>query len=101
MKGLIILSTPLVFPETITTCREITEKQAQELVNSSNVINYSGHQTTKILGIEPSKDRKVCNGYQKALSLKPEGRMEFGREYSLEEIKEIGVRFFYLEAEDI
>lgn len=57
------------------------------------VDNFCGHQTVKLLGLEPDAGRRQCDGYDEALCLSAKSRLEFGREYSLEEIQEVGVNF--------
>ena len=54
--------------------------------------NYVQHETVKLLGIEPAEKHSILQGgYDEALVIKPNGRLEFGKEYTLEEIEEIGV----------
>lgn len=90
----VILSTSLLLEVGVWEMREVT--LAEALVFAQGAENFCGHSTVKILGIEPSKDRKVCEGYDQALVLKPIGRLEFGREYSLEEIRNIGVTYLLI-----
>jgi len=54
---------------------------------------YTQHETVKLLGLEPAKERKVFTptGNELQIWLKPKGRLEFGREYTLEELQQIGV----------
>jgi hypothetical protein len=76
--------------------RTISLEEAVEWVTSRSPKNFCGHQTVKILGIEPSTSREACQGFSEALCLKPKGRLEFGKEYSLAEIEAVGVEFVLL-----
>jgi len=58
--------------------------------------NFVGHSTVKVLGIEPSSERRVCDAYDEALVLKVNGRLEFGREYSVSDIEEIGYTIYLI-----
>lgn len=89
----VILSTALLLGDGTYQMRTISQAEAQEWVNTHSPRNFVGHQTVKLLGLEPATDRAVCQGYDEALCLKPRGRMEFGREYTVSEISEIGVDF--------
>ncbi len=62
--------------------------------------NYVGHSTVKILGIEPMSTREQCNAYDEALVIKVRGRLEFGREYSVEEIEAIGYDIYHIQKVD-
>jgi len=64
---------------------------------AQSAINYSGHETVKILGIEPNSNRNECLGFDKALVIKPHGRLQFGKEYSIEEIMNIGYTIYMVE----
>jgi len=59
--------------------------------------NFVGHSTVRILGIQPRADRAFCKGYDQALVIKVKGRLDFGREYSVEEIEQIGYTIFLIE----
>lgn len=89
----VILSTKLIIGDGTFEAKTITEAEAQAWVQSGEVENFCGHETTKVLGLEPDKSRRQCEGYDEALALSAKQRLEFGREYSMEEIKEIGVIF--------
>ena len=92
MSTITILSTPLLIEEGTFKAEVISLEEAKKLVSQTDVVNnFCGHMTVKAVGLEPTKTRDQCPGYEKALSLKPLGRLEFGREYSLEEVLEIGV----------
>lgn len=93
-----ILSSPLLLEEGVFECSKISKEEAQLWVdrlleNNENLEIFCGHETVKILGLDPDKDRKECQGYTQALCLKPLSRLEFGREYSAEEVEQIGVEF--------
>lgn len=88
----VILSTALILEEGNYDVRNITLAYAQQWVEANNPTNFSGHATVLAVGVQPSKDRAVCDGYDNALVLKPLGRLEFGREYTLQEILDIGVQ---------
>lgn len=96
---LAILSSPLLMEEGDFSCYKISLAQAEDIVNiyKQDLENFSGHETVKILGLEPDKSRKECQGYEKALVIKPLKRLEFGKEYSVEEILEIGVEILLIE----
>lgn len=87
----VILSSPLLLGNGVFKMEEISLDEAIEF--SEQAYNFCGHETVKILGLKPSKTREVCTGYSQALCLKPKGRLEFGKEYTLEEIGLIGVTF--------
>lgn len=89
----VILSTTLLLSEGVFELKRISVAEALEWVGQNNPQNFCGHQTVKLLGLEPSTSRGVCEDYTEALCLKPAARVEFGREYSLEEIQNIGVEF--------
>jgi len=74
--------------------RAISQKEAQEWLSQGPVENFCGHQTVRLFGLEPDRDRfHQAKGYDEALALKAKARLEFGREYTLEEIQAIGVEF--------
>ena len=88
----VILSTALILQEGRFIAENITIEEASQWVKENNPKNYCGHATTLAVGIEPSKTRDICIEYDQALVLKPIGRLEFGREYTLQEVVEIGVQ---------
>lgn len=94
MANTVILSTPLLVETGDFRMEEISLDQARQLAEGAT--NFVGHSTVKLLGIEPAKDRGVCETYDKAIVIKPAGRLEFGREYSVEEIEEIGYTIFLI-----
>jgi hypothetical protein len=89
----VILSTALILENGDFNCRSITLDQAIEFVKLNNPVNFCSHQTVKVLNIEPAVSRETCKSYDIALCLKPKGRIEFGKEYTVDEIMEIGVYF--------
>lgn len=55
--------------------------------------NFCQHETTKLVGVEPAKEREAIDHYDVALVISPYERLEFGREYSVQELLEIGVDY--------
>lgn len=88
----VILSTPLLLETGSFDMMRMTIDQAREWVRLNNPRVYTNHQTIKVLGLEPSTSREPCLGYDRALCLKPMDRLEFGKEYTVEEILQIGVQ---------
>lgn len=93
----VILSTSLILEDGIFRSRSLTLEEAQAWVAENNPQNFCGHSTVKVLGLEPAASREQCRGYTAALCLSAKGRLEFGREYSVEEILAIGVDFRLVE----
>lgn len=89
-----ILSAPLLLEEGNFTAKVITLGQAREWAKDAD--NFCGHQTVRAIGVDPSQTRGVCHGFDEGLALKPNGRLEFGKEYTVEEILEIGVTPFLI-----
>lgn len=89
----VILSTKLIVGEGLFLSRSVSLVEAYKWVVDNNPTNYCGHQTVKLLGLQPAKTREQCMGYSEALCLSAKGRLDFGREYSVEEIETIGVDF--------
>lgn len=87
----VILSTKLLIGEGSFTAKRITKDEAVAWLDST-VVNYCGHESVKIIGLEPSKSREMCSGYDEALAINAKARLE-RREYTQEEIEEIGVEF--------
>lgn len=76
---------------------QVDLSEMKEYVQSGNFVNFVGHETVKLLGVEPAKDRRELNGYyDEAVIVKPNGRLEFGREYSISELQEIGVTCWFV-----
>ena len=92
----VILSTPMLLETGNFTMNEISLEEAKEWVDNNEVKNYCGHETVRILDLEPAKNREECFGYSECLCLKPNARLEFGKEYTKEEIKNIGVKAFLI-----
>ena len=92
---LTILSSPLILEAGTFKVEHISLEEAKRLVDTASAVhNHCGHQTVKLLGLPPVKGRPAADGYEVALAIKPGKRLEFGREYSLEEIEEIGYTIF-------
>jgi len=69
--------------------------KAKRIISSSEeVIVASQHETVKLLGLFPAKERITVkeDDLKGALQIwiKPKERLQFGKEYSLEELEEIG-----------
>jgi hypothetical protein len=88
----VILSAPMLLEEGTFCSKFLSLEEAQCWVQNNDPINFSGHITVKAVGLEPAISRDQCTGFDQALILKPLGRLEFGKEYSLEEVLEIGVQ---------
>ena len=93
-KNKVILSTPLLLETGVFEMQEVSLEFAKDFAKVAK--NFVGHSTIRILGIEPSTSREVCNCYEQALVLKVNGRLDFGKEYSVEEIEEIGYKIFLI-----
>lgn len=89
----VILSTAILIEDGEFTRQTLTEGEASEWVRLKAPTNFCGHETVRLLGLEPDRSREQCNGYEQALCLSANERLEFGREYSLGEIEQIGVTF--------
>lgn len=89
----VILSSPVLIEDGTFTRKTITQKQAQAWVDQNGPVNFCGHQTVKILGVEPTATRENTPGYDEGLIISPLKRLEFGREYTIEEIEKVGVVF--------
>ncbi|WP_028492747.1 hypothetical protein [Thioalkalivibrio sp. ALE19] len=87
----VILSTPMLLEEGEFAMREISLGQARAWVQENAPTNFCGHETVKVVGVEPAAGRGSCEGFDEALCLKPAGRLEFGKEYTVQEILDIGV----------
>lgn len=91
----VILSTPLLLEEGLFSCRKVSLQEAQEF--AADAVNYVGHSTVKVLGIEPATTREACSAYDAALCIKVHGRVTPGVEYSVQEILALGVTFYIIE----
>lgn len=89
----VILSTSLIVGEGTFQAQEISEVAARAWLDKGPVANYCRHETVKLLGFDPKQALPQCERYEEALCLGAKSRLEFGRHYSVEEIREIGVRF--------
>ena len=89
----VILSSPLLIGEGCFRSEKISQDEARRWVQLNEPENFCGHETVRILGKTPARTRKSCAGYDQALCLSASERLEFGREYTLEEIEKIGVTF--------
>ncbi len=88
-KDIVILSAPIIIGTGTFEVVPVSIEKARELAEGAEV--FSQHQTVKVLGVEPATARKNCTGYDVAIIATPKQRLEFGREYTLEEIQAIGV----------
>ena len=88
----VILSVPLLLEEGVYRMEEIDLQTAKDFAKDAT--NYVAHSTAKLLGIHPAASREVCIRYDIAVVIKVSGRLEFGKEYSLEMIESIGYRIF-------
>ncbi len=89
----VVLSTSLLLEEGNFRCKNLSLEEATKWVEENNPQNFCGHQTCKVVGLEPATSREQCLGYTEALCLSANGRLEFGKEYSVEEVLEAGVSF--------
>lgn len=89
----VILSSPLLIEDGDFNRKTITRTEAQTWVDENGPINFSQHETVKILGVEPASTREETISYDEALVISPQKRLEFGREYTVKEIEAIGVNF--------
>ena len=88
----VILSTALLLEEGVFKLSNISLEEARSWVINNNPTNFVGHSTVRVLDIEPATSREVCTSFTEALVLKPLGRLEFGKEYSVEEILNVGIQ---------
>lgn len=89
---LTILSSTVIVEDGIFRRQRISLEEAKNLVHGASLIaNFCGHQTVKILGLEPAQSREACASFSQALVLQPKQRLEFGRDYPVQEILDIGV----------
>lgn len=89
----VVLSSSLIIEDGAFESLKITQEEAQAWVNHFQPKVYCQHETIKILGLRKPLHREECKHYDYALILKAKAWLEFGKEYSLAEIKEIGVEF--------
>lgn len=86
----VILSTALLLEDGGYKRQTISMSEAVAWVAEHQPENFCGHATVKLLGLEPAP-RKSCKGYSQALCVRPKTRLEFGRDYSLSELQDLGV----------
>lgn len=89
----VVLSTKLIINQGNFQAQQLTQDEALTWLCKGPVDNYHGHDTVKLIGLEPDEDRRECTGYDEALCINTKERLTFGREYSLEEIEAIGVEY--------
>jgi len=92
----VILSSPVILEPGLFQCVNLDLAKAFWWLGQGPVDNYCGHETVRILGLEPDDRRRNCESYNEALAIKPKRRLDFGREYTKEEIEEIGVDFILI-----
>jgi hypothetical protein len=91
----VILSTSMLFEEGFFKMERVELSDAKEFAKTAK--EFAGHSTVRVLDIEPCLGREVCDGFDNALVIKVRGRVEFGREYSREEIEEIGFDIYLIQ----
>lgn len=89
----VILSSPILVEDGTFVRKTISRKKAQKWVDENEPVNFCGHQTVKMLGVAPAATRANALYYDEALIIVPSERIEFGREYTKEELEAIGVEF--------
>lgn len=72
---------------------EISDAEALSWLEKGRVANYCRQETVRLLGLDPKQALPHCEGYDEALCLVAKSRLGFGQEYSVEEIRAVGVRF--------
>jgi len=87
----VVLSSPILLEDGTFKRETITLEEAQEWVDVHEPTIFSGHETVRVIGLEPAKERRTCERFDEALVLQPKERLEYGREYMVDEIEEIGV----------
>ncbi|MFW0837690.1 MAG: hypothetical protein ACKKL5_01690 [Candidatus Komeilibacteria bacterium] len=90
----VILSTTMLLECGNWQMRRIDLDQAKAFAQVAE--NFVGHDTVRLLGIEPVTERHVCKGYDEALVIKVRGRLSGYCEHSLEEIKAQGYDIFLI-----
>lgn len=98
----VILSSPLILEDGVYKMRTLDLEEALDLIaevkdTDHKFISYTQHQTIKLFLMNPSDARYGCSSYDRAICIKPKSRLEFGKEYSFEEILEIGVKIQLIE----
>ena len=95
-KNYVVLSSPMLLEVGNFNMVELSIEQATQWVEEFSPKNYVGHSTSLIVGLAPATTREVCSVYDQALALKPQGRLEFGREYTKQELLEVGISCFLI-----
>ena len=88
----VILSTSMLLECGTFEMKEVSLEEAKNFAKTAE--NFVGHSTVRILGIEPTTERKTCTSYDEALVIKVNKRLEFGKEYSIQEIENIGYKIY-------
>ena len=99
-SGRVILSAPLVLEEGTFAVRRVSLAQAKRWIRENRPTNYCGHQSVRLLGVNPSRARESCPGYTEAVALKVRRRLAFGREYSEDEITAADIDIFLITRTD-
>jgi len=87
-----ILSTPMLLTTGTFKSEIISLTEAIIWTKMYNPTCYTSHETVRLLDIDPTTiERAECHDYYQSLVLKPNKRLAYGKEYTLEEIEEIGV----------
>ncbi len=89
----VILSTALIIDEGKFESKNLSKRQSLKWLGEGPATNYCGHESVKILGLQPDQSRKQCTYYDEALAIRAKKRLEYGREYTQKEIEDIGVLF--------
>jgi hypothetical protein len=89
----VILSSPIIIGEGTFSSEILSRRKALLWINRGPVKNYCGHESIRIFGLKPTESRQQCTYYDEALAISPQKRLEFGREYTQEEIEKIGAQF--------
>jgi hypothetical protein len=95
-KVRVVLSAPLLIGEGTFKSEIIRPRQVSDWLSRGWLYNYCGHETVRLINLDPAEKRDDCTYYDEALILKPKKRLEFGREYTREEIADIGVDFILI-----
>lgn len=87
----VVLSTALLLEDGTFKRTTISQEEAVAWVAAHAPDNFHGHSTVKLLGLSPDTQRRSCKGYDEALCIRAVTRLEHGKDYSLEELQELGV----------
>jgi hypothetical protein len=91
-----LLSSTIVLEPGKFEVERITLYEARRWAKKQNPICFSTHDTVRVLGVEPAERRLACESYEEALCVKPKARLDFNRQYTEEEIAEIGVKCYLI-----